>query len=365
MSQLSNQDLERLYRRFEASPSAVEIRPFGSGHINSTYLVRLLDGSEARYVLQRISSAAFHDPDAVMENIRRVTEHLRRRDPSPDSSLRFCTAADGSACLHDESGAWRLYRFVDGLCLDKAESPQDFYECGYGFGAFQRDLADFPAAELHETIPDFHNTPKRLSALKKAADDDVCRRLDGVRAELAFALAREPFTHILTDAHAAGRLPLRVTHNDTKLNNVLLDKTTRKALCVIDLDTVMSGFSVTDFGDAIRFGANTAAEDEPELSKVRLDLTLFRAFTEGYLAGCDRCLTETELSLLPEGAKMMTLECGIRFLTDYLCGDTYFHITLPGQNLLRCRTQFRLVEEMEAHWEEMKDIVRDCAGSRG
>lgn len=352
---MTEETLQRLYRQFDGLPAPTEITPFGGGHINHTYLVKTAADS---YVLQMLSPAAFRDPDAVMENIRRVTQHLQSRGKL---TLEFIQTKSGSLALHDESGVWRLYRFVDGLCLERAEQRSDFYECGVGFGSFLEGLADIPVGELQETIPDFHHTPKRLAALKAAAEADVCGRAASVRAELDFAFSREPFTNLLLDAHAAGDLPLRVVHNDTKLNNLLLDRQTRKALCVIDLDTVMPGFSVADFGDAIRYGANTAAEDERDLSKVHLDLTLFRAFTEGFFRGCGSCLTATEVALLPTGAKMMTLECGIRFLTDYLSGDPYFRIAYPEQNLVRCRKQFRLVEELEAHWDEMNAIVRDCA----
>ena len=253
---------------------------------------------------------------------------------------------------------WRLYHFVPAICLNFPENTKDFYECGFAFGEFQKNLSDFPADRLHETIPDFHNTPKRFENFMKAVEADICGRATDVLEEIGFIREREKFYHVLFDNHAAGNLPLRVTHNDTKSNNVLLDAKTRKALCVIDLDTIMPGFSVNDFGDAIRFGASTAAEDEKDLSKVWMSLEMFEAYANGFLIGTDGLLTNSEIELMPEGAKMMTIECGMRFLTDYLEGDTYFKTTYEEQNLDRARTQLKLVADMEQKWDAMKEIAR-------
>ena len=225
------------------------------------------------------------------------------------------------------------------------------------FGRFQGLLADYPAETLHETIQDFHNTVKRLDTFKKAVEADGCGRAAQVQEEIQFVLDREALAHKLCDMQAEGKLPLRVTHNDTKLNNIMIDDETRKAICVIDLDTVMPGLSVNDFGDSIRFGASTGAEDEPDLSKVSCSMELFELYTKGFVEGCKGSLTEEELDMLPVGAMTMTYECGMRFLTDYLEGDHYFKIHREGHNLDRCRTQFKLVKDMEEKWNQMNEIV--------
>jgi len=241
--------------------------------------------------------------------------------------------------------------------VDKAESPEQFYKSAVAFGRFQSLLSDYPAHTLHETIPDFHNTPDRLRKFREAVERDAFGRAGDVRDEILFCNTREAFIHTLADAEKAGELPLRVTHNDTKLNNIMFDSATGEPICVVDLDTVMPGYSVNDFGDSIRFGATTADEDERDLSKVNLDLNLYELYTKGFIEGCGGKLEPKELSLLPAGAKMITLECGMRFLTDYLEGDNYFRIHRPGQNLDRCRTQFKLVADMEKHWDEMAAVV--------
>ena len=252
-----------------------------------------------------------------------------------------------------------MYDFVEGtICLQLPETDEDFYQSAVGFGTFQQLLPDFPAAKLHETIPNFHNTPDRYRALLETLERDPMHRAAQVQPEIEFALARQAEMSAIQNALTAGELPLRVTHNDTKLNNVLLDAKTRKALCVIDLDTVMPGSSLYDFGDSIRFGAATAAEDEKDLSKMEMSLERFRVFTRGYVRACPG-LTAKELELLPMGAKTMTMECGVRFLTDYLDGDHYFAVHRDGQNLDRARTQFKLVADMEKKWDEMRKIVKE------
>jgi hypothetical protein len=253
---------------------------------------------------------------------------------------------------------WRGYFFLENATgFDQVEKPDDFYQSALAFGQFQNLLSDFPAATLYETIPNFHNTRIRFENFKRAVKEDVCGRANSAENEIRFVMDRGSFTGKLLDLHKDGKLPLKVTHNDTKLNNVMIDNETGKGICVIDLDTVMPGFSVNDFGDSIRFGASTAAEDEKDLSKVELDLELYELFTRGYLEGCHGSLTETEIDMLPIGAKMMTFECGMRFLTDYLQGDVYFKIHREGHNLDRCRTQFKLVEDMEKKWLDMHQIV--------
>ena len=254
---------------------------------------------------------------------------------------------------------WRVYDYVDGtICLQQPETDEDFYQAAVGFGTFAQLLSDFPAEKLHETIPNFHNTPDRYRALLETLERDPMHRAAQVQPEIEFALARQAEMSAIQNALTAGELPLRVTHNDTKLNNVLLDAATRQALCVIDLDTVMPGSSLYDFGDSIRFGAATAAEDEKDLSKMEMSLDRFRVFTRGYVRACPG-LTAKELELLPMGAKTMTMECGVRFLTDYLDGDHYFAVHREGQNLDRCRTQFKLVADMEKKWDEMRKIVEE------
>ena len=294
-----------------------------------------------------------------MENITAVTEFLRTETDDPRSVLTLVKTHDSASYLHAQDAYWRVYDFVEGtICLQLPETDEDFYQSAVGFGTFQQLLTDFPAAKLHETIPNFHNTPDRYRALLETLERDPMHRAAQVQPEIEFALARQAEMSAIQNALTAGELPLRVTHNDTKLNNVLLDAKTRKALCVIDLDTVMPGSSLYDFGDSIRFGAATAAEDEKDLSKMEMSLDRFRVFTRGYVRACPG-LTAKELELLPMGAKTMTMECGVRFLTDYLDGDHYFAVHREGQNLDRARTQFKLVADMEKKWDEMRKIVEE------
>ena len=269
------------------------------------------------------------------------------------------TARDGSYYHTDpEGGAWRVYPFLeDTMCLQSAETPERFAASARAFGKFQRMLKDYPAETLYETIPHFHDTEARLARLKEVVAADPVGRVKEVGPELDFVAAREADCSVVLEALRRGELPLRVTHNDTKLNNVLMDRKTGEAVCVIDLDTVMPGLSVNDFGDSIRFGANHCDEDERDMNKVHFDLNLFDAYTQGFLEGADGALTPAELDYLPWGARLITLECGIRFLTDYLEGDKYFRIHRPGQNLDRCRTQFKLVADMEACWDKMCSAV--------
>jgi len=349
-------------RHFRLRGRPVSCQPYGEGHINRTYL--LITQEDAWYILQQINHRVFLDVPALMDNIGAVTRHLAHRDPCPRRVLTIVQTHEGQDFYHDQSSGayWRVYDFVRGsLCLQRPETGQDFCRSGQAFGRFQRQLADFPVSSLHETIVDFHNTPVRFAQLHQAAQADILGRLRDVRAELAFALERERRAGHLQALQAAGRLPTRVTHNDTKLNNVLLDERTREALCVIDLDTVMPGLIAHDFGDAIRFGASTAAEDERDLDRVALSLELYSQFSRGFLEQVGNGLNPDELATLPEGAWAMTLECGIRFLADYLRGDAYFRTHREGQNLDRCRTQFKLVAQMERHWAQMQDIIHQMA----
>ena len=344
---------------FKETPTYCE--PYGNGHINDTFLVV----ADKRYILQRMNTGIFTKPAALMENIVGVTEHIRKKTAEAGGDVERCSLTvvptlEGARYFCDsEGGYWRLYDFVEGtVTKESVENANDFYTCARAFGVFQQMLADYPAETLCEPIANFHNTPWRYENLMKAVAADKCGRLQSVLAEVAFAKERAEFCQTLENARAAGELPLRVTHNDTKLNNILFDEKTAEPVCVIDLDTVMPGYSVTDFGDSIRFGANTAVEDETDLSKVTLDLALFEIYAKGFIEGCGGSLTEKEIALLPEGAMMMTLECGMRFLTDHLEGDTYFKIHREGHNLDRARNQFALVADMEKKLPQMRAIIQ-------
>ena len=320
--------IQELLNRFALPAGERKAEPFGNGHINNTFLVTI-DGVKERYILQRINNYVFVRPLEVMENMLHVTEYLQER-------------------IREEGGDpdRETIRLIPSL-----------EECGKAFGIFTRRLKDFPAATLHETIIAFHDTPTRFRQLEAAAATDECGRLKDVAAEMAFARAREADTRILTDARDAGKLPLRVTHNDTKVNNVLLDRETGKAVCVVDLDTVMPGLLAYDFGDAIRVGACSTEEDDPHPENVRLELDKFEALARGFLRELAGSLPEEEVLSFEAGARLMTLENGLRFLADHLNGDKYFKIHRPGQNLDRARVQFALVADMEKHREEMKAIL--------
>lgn len=342
------------------------VERYGSGHINDTFLLvcKIGEGTH-RYILQRMNRDIFKDTEGLMENVTGVTSFLRKkieeRGGEPDrETLNVVPTRDGKSFFTDSLGnCWRGYHFIeDATSYDIVEKPEDFYESAYAFGNFQGLLAEYPAEKLHETIPHFHDTPVRFETFKKAVEEDICGRKEFVEKEIAFVMDREADLSVTMDMLREGKLPLRVTHNDTKLNNIMIDNKTGKGICVIDLDTVMPGLSINDFGDSIRFGANTAAEDETDISKVSLSLPLYEIYVKGFLEGCRGSLTKEELKMLPMGAKLMTLECGIRFLTDYLSGDTYFKIHRENHNLDRCRTQFALVADMEKKWNEMKEIVQ-------
>ncbi len=342
---------------FKIKAPAKDVYRYGNGHINETYKVDCANGSE--YILQKINKKVFTRPDLLMENIVAVCKHVASKSKDPRNAMTVIEANDGKNYFVDADGEyWRVYDFITGsVCLEKVEEVSDFYQSAYGFGCFQRMLADFDASTLHETIKDFHNTPKRFERFKQVLKEDKFDRAKNVQKEIEFALAHEKDASHALDKLNSGEIPLRVTHNDTKLNNVLLDEKTHEALCVIDLDTVMPGLSINDFGDSIRFGASSAAEDEPDLDKVYFVPELYETYAKGFLAACGSALTEEEINLLPWGAKLMTLECGVRFLTDYLEGDVYFRTHSPDHNLLRTRTQFKLVSDMEANWDFMKKTV--------
>ena len=341
---------------------------YGQGHINETYCV-LCQGNEGdclRFILQGLSSAAFPHPEELMENFVGITTYLREKieetggDPSRET-LSVIQTTDGRDYYTNAGGkAWRLMPFIENTECYQSATPELFEASARAFGRFQRLLQGYPAQTLHETIPNFHNTEDRFAKFQAAVAADKMDRAKLVQPEIRFVLARQADCSVALDALRDGKLPLRVTHNDTKLNNVLFDRDTREGICVIDLDTTMPGLSINDFGDSIRFGANHCAEDEKDLSKVNLDLELYGVYTRGFLEGAAGSLTDAELAYLPWGARLMTLECGIRFLTDYLEGDHYFHIRYPEQNLDRCRTQFKLVQDMEENFDRMSQIVWDC-----
>ncbi len=364
----TEQELREIAQRFCIEGEIEDICPYGSGHINDTY--RVTCSREAagkppvRYILQRMNHEVFKNPKELMENVMHVTTFLQRKiretggDPEREA-LNVIPEKEGGSYICLEDGTyWRTYLFVEGASsYDAVEKPQDFYESAVAFGHFQKLLSAFPAETLHETIPNFHNTIDRLNKFKAAVEEDVCGRAAEVQEEIKFVMDRQEDCYVLCRMLEQKEIPLRVTHNDTKLNNILIDDKTGKGICVIDLDTVMPGSALYDYGDSIRFGANTGAEDEKDLSKISCDLELFSLYTRGYIEGCEKELTATEIRMLPMGAKLMTLECGIRFLTDYLQGDVYFKIHRPEHNLDRTRTQFRMVKDMEDKWEKMQEIV--------
>ena len=338
---------------------------YGSGHINDTFIVYFDQGEKrVRYILQRMNHEIFKNPEQLMSNICQVTEFLKKKIAENNGDISRETmnviyTRSGEPYYKDSIGSyWRGYRFIeDAICYEAVQKPEDFYESAVAFGHFQHLLAKYDASTLYETIKDFHNTPLRYKTFLNAVEEDVLDRVKNVKPEIEFLQKREADMRACTDLLEKGELPLRVTHNDTKLNNIMMDKKTGKGICVIDLDTVMPGLAINDFGDSIRFGANTAQEDERDVSKVSLNLDLFELYTKGFLKGCDGSLTKKEIEMLPMGAKLMTLECGMRFLTDYLQGDIYFRIHREEHNLDRCRTQLALVADMEHKWESMKQIV--------
>ena len=344
-------------------PVLCDAHHYGEGHINDTFVVWREDHSK-RFILQRINTDTFTDPVGLMENVCSVTRHLRAKilaeggDPARET-LNVIPTLSGSTCYLDADGcAWRAYDFVeDTICLQQVGSEADFRTVAETLGKFQNQLEDYPASTLHETIARFHDTPNRYSNFEKALAADALGRAKNITSEIEFIHAREQDCHVLLDQLAAGEIPLRVTHNDTKINNVLIDAATGKGICVIDLDTVMPGLSAYDFGDSIRTGANDCAEDEPDQSKVHFDLHLYEVFAKGYLSTAGASMSMAEKKSLAWGARLMTLECGIRFLTDYLEGDHYFRIARPDHNLDRARTQFTLVRQMEEVFDQMLEIV--------
>ncbi len=371
MATLSLARIAHLARFFRIYGELVEASPFGNGHINDTFLLTFNQaGARTRYLMQSINCAVFRKPLQLMENVQRVILHASKRlceEASDDATRRIQTLVptlQDAACLEDESGCfWRVFLFIeDSHTIDSVTTSQQAYESARAFGAFQRLLVDFPKPRLHETIPDFHNTPKRMDALRAAVENDVCNRASQVKEEIDLAFRSEAIAGVLLNLHRRSKIPERITHNDTKINNVLLDSATGKGICVIDLDTVMPGLALYDFGDMVRTAASTAAEDEPDVSKMTVDLTLFKALARGYLDSAQEFLTKSEKEQIAFAGKLITFEQAVRFLTDFLAGDTYYKMHRPGHNLDRARAQFRLFQEIERKEEKLNRIVAQLAG---
>lgn len=372
MKQSEIDHVKRITSNFQFEGTLINVEPYGNGHINDTYLLTYAIGKMGciRVILQRMNKNVFPRPVELMENIVHVTSFLRNKilenggDPYRET-LNVIPTKDGKSYYKEtEEDYWRSFIFItDAICCEAVNHAEDFYQSALAFGRFQYLLADFPVEKLHETIADFHNTKKRFADFQKAVAADAAGRASEVQREIQFVLEREADACFFTDLLEKNQLPIRVTHNDTKLNNIMLDGKTRQGICVIDLDTTMPGLAMYDFGDSIRFGANTGAEDERDLSKVSLNMALFDIYTKGFIEGCGGRLTRQELGLLPMGAKIMTYECGMRFLTDYLQNDIYFKTSRTGHNLDRARSQFKLVADMENKWEMMKEIVKKYSGT--
>jgi len=358
-------DIESVASNFTLEGRLIESKPFGSGHINDTFVLKSqTKGGEKQYVLQRINHHVFKDPPAMMENIRRITAHIRRKLRSEDErmaerQLVVVETNDGAACFEDEKGNfWRLYNKVEeAITFDTLDSPQMAYEIARMFGWFQRMLIDLPGAPLHETIPDFHNTPKRLADFESVLERDPCNRAQKARDEIDFVLDNAAVCDVLLNLVEKGEIPLRVAHNDAKINNVMLDDVTYKGVCVVDLDTVMPGLSLYDFGDMVRTATHHAAEDECDLSRVTMQMSMFEMLAKGFAEQAHTFLTPAEKRYMAFAGKLITFEQMIRFLGDYLTGDVYYKISREGQNLDRSRTQMKLVQSITEQEEAMNEVV--------
>lgn len=364
--------VEQISHEFAIAGDFIEGVEIDSGHINNTYVAtyQRQDGKRRRYILQRINEKVFTDPLAVMRNVEAVTRHinwkvLRVKKDLGGQTLNIYPARGGrSYAVGDGGGIWRCYNFIENChTYDVVENTRQAYQAAKAFGSFQDLVSDMPLEDIVDTIPDFHNTPKRFARLMEVVEADPLGRLKDVQAELDFIKAREGICNKLVNLAAEGEIPIRVTHNDTKLNNVMMDSDSDEAVCVIDLDTVMPGLSLYDFGDLVRTATSPAEEDEQDLSKVEMRMAMFEALAEGYIDGCD-CLNDTEVENLVTGGKLMTLEVGIRFLTDYLEGDVYFKTSRPDHNLERSKTQLKLVECIEEQEEAMEEFVKKVANAK-
>lgn len=351
---------EKLQIILEKFGLEADAKPYGNGHINDTYIL-----ADSKHILQKINTNIFKNPDELMQNILNVTEFLKKKigaqgGDTERETLTVVKTTDGKLYYEDENGeVYRVYKFIERTrTVESAGSEDDLYQAGVAFGYFQKLLSDFPVEKLYETIKDFHHTPKRVEALKAAIAEDKAGRASSIQKEIEFALDFAKDAAVVVDGMADGSISMCVTHNDTKINNILFEEDSSKAVCIIDLDTVMPGSLLYDVGDALRVGGSTAAEDETDLGKVHFNEKAFEAFAKGYLSEVKDVLTEKELELLPFGVRLMTYECGIRFLTDYLNGDTYFKIHREHHNLDRARNQFKLVADLAAKEESMKAFVR-------
>jgi Ser/Thr protein kinase RdoA (MazF antagonist) len=359
-------DLAAVTEHFQFEGEFLGASPYGTGHIHDTYAAffRKADGQLHRYLLQRVNVTVFQHPEKLAENLQRVTTHLQARikglggDPRRETLNLIRTNDQGTLHKAPDGSYWRAFIFIEGAqTYAMPKHPDHVYHAARAYGGFQQLLADFPAEELHETIPGFHDTRRRFEAFVQAVDRDATNRAHAVQAEIAFVEQRQADTCVLLDLQRSGELPERVTHNDTKFDNVMIDDETGHGVCVIDLDTVMPGLALYDFGDAVRSAANPVAEDEPDLSKVYFDFAVFDRLTKGYLDSARSFLEAREMDHLAFSARLITLECGMRFLTDYLNGDLYFKVHRRNHNLDRCRTQFKLVHDMEAVFERMMRVV--------
>ena len=366
--------LQEISRQFQIYGEILHAETFKIGHINETYSATYDQGGmRVRYIHQRINRNVFKDPPAVMRNLIRVSTHLRHKleaEGAKDITRRCLTVIPtraGQPYYRDQQGEyWRTFAFIEGVeTFEAVHSPHQAAAAGRAFGEFQRLLADLPGDRLHETIPDFHHTRKRFVTLLQAIQEDRLNRAVSAKPETDFALKHEKIVDVLLTAHAKGKIPERITHNDTKFNNVMMDVLTNQAMCVVDLDTVMPGLALYDFGDMVRTTTSPTLEDEPDLKKVRLHLPMFEALASGYLSSAGRFLTAAEKSYLTFAGKLITFNIGVRFLTDYLNGDTYFRVHRPGHNLDRCRTQFKLIESIEEQEEEMQAVVEKLDREEG
>ncbi len=361
---MENNEILELCKGFGITAAIKSVDRMKAGHINTAYLVETDDNK--KYTVQRINTYVFKNPEELMENISNVTHFLRKRikesgaDPERET-LRFLKTVDGKSYLTlEDSSTWRVYMYMDNsFTVNETTDLEVVRSAGVAFGRFMKRLNSYPAKDLHETIADFHNTPKRYTDFLESVEKDSVGRRNSCLEEIKFVTDRSEDMKILMRLYEDGKIPTRVTHNDTKLNNVLFDTNTKEAFCVIDLDTVMPGMSLYDFGDSMRSGASSAKEDETDLDKVFLDLELFKSYTQGYLSETYQCLTKAEVEYLPFSVKLMTLECGMRFLMDYLDGDTYFRTDYPEHNLIRARNQFKLVADTENKLDDMRKIVNE------
>lgn len=361
-----NLDLEEIITQFQVDGTVISLAPYGTGHINQTYLAIIQEdgGGMQNFILQHINAHVFLEPEKVMANIARITTHLKQKirqmdgDPSRET-LTFIPAQNGRFFHKTAAGDyWRLERFIDNAqTYTHAPTLAHYYEAAYAYGRFQTMLADFPLDQLHETIPHFHHTEKRLLGLETAVAQNKAQRLSHANAEINFIRDRTAMAPILTNLQISGQIPLRVVHNDTKLDNVMFDNHTNKGICVIDLDTVMPGIALFDFADAVRSGTNRAAEDEPDTSQVTFALEIYDQIAHGFLDATRLTLTALEIDHLAFAARLIVYEQAVRFLTDYLNGDIYYKTTHPQQNLQRARTQIKLLQLMEANQTEMTTII--------